>query len=89
MSVSIVALVEFVRESLGDPVESETVVVVDGGVYEKFETLGRQIQTRTQELLRGIHSPDIPRVIIKSAKGGSCFGAAVLAAATCCDQYHR
>lgn len=82
LATAIVALTEFILEKSGNPIEGETAVVVDGGVYEKFHTLRDQMKSNVEKLLKLTDSTEVPQVVLRSAHGGSLFGAAALAAAS-------
>lgn len=79
---AIVAIVQHVRNNSNCPQSKPTVVTFDGGCYENFSGLRTKIRVATEDMLGWIYGSDVPQVILSQCQGGSCLGAAILAAAT-------
>ncbi|GMH44435.1 hypothetical protein BSKO_12387 [Bryopsis sp. KO-2023] len=81
IAIALVAVIQLVFEKTGTPMDrKQTVITVDGGVFEKFDTLRRQIDEKLHEYMKEVFGENPPEVVLRPSHGGSCMGAAVLAA---------
>jgi len=64
------------------PTSTDPIVVyVDGSAYVKFEKLRKDINMETKRVIQLVYGAQAPKFQLLPYLGGSCFGAAVLAAA--------